>query len=163
MQRGPKNKPTNLKVLEGNRGKRKLPDNPKPPDDEPVPPPHLDEYGLEEWRRVAVGLQTMGVLAGLDQAALAAYCDAYSRWRNASEELMELRKKSRLNALVMKTISGNWIQQPLIGIANKAAGDMVRYASEFGMTPSARARLAVDPTQKKSKFDGLIGAEAAKK
>jgi phage terminase small subunit len=35
---------------------------------------------------------------------------------------------------------------------------MVRYASEFGLTPSARARLALNPqAPKKSRFDGLIG------
>jgi len=52
----------------------------------------------------------------------------------------------------------------LIGIANKAAGDMVRFATEFGMTPSARARLGVDPGKKvKSKFDGLVGMQGGKK
>lgn len=158
-------KPTNLKRLEGNPGKRRLPTNePTPPMEMPSPPAHLDEYALEEWNRVAEGLNAMGVLAGVDQATFAAYCAAYSRWRLAEEELNILAKKSKLQSLVLKTVSGNWIQQPLIGIANKAAGDMVRFAAEFGMSPSARAHLGIDISKRqKSKFDGLVGIQGGKK
>ena len=159
-----KNKPIRLKILEGNRGRRKLPEELLPPPDLPIPPAHLDAYALEEWNRVADGLNAMGILAGIDQETFAAYCGAYSRWRSAEEELNNLKKKNPLNALVLKTVSGNWIQQPLIGISNKAAADMVRYAVEFGMTPSARARLAMDPNRGKvSKFKGLIGVKGGKK
>ena len=158
-------KPTRIKELEGNPGKRRLPINePIPPMDLPDPPSHLDAYALEEWGRVADGLNAMGVLSTVDQAALAAYCGAYSRWRAAEEELNELAKKSKLQALVLKTVSGNWIQQPLIGIANKSAGDMVRFAAEFGMTSLARSRMGVDPGRKnKSKFEGLVGIKGGKK
>jgi len=39
----------------------------------------------------------------------------------------------------------------------------VPYAAEFGLTPSARARLAIDPGRgKKSKFEGLIGGKTKK-
>jgi phage terminase small subunit len=39
----------------------------------------------------------------------------------------------------------------------------MRYAAEFGLTPSARARLAIDPGRgKKSKFEGLIGGKTKK-
>jgi P27 family predicted phage terminase small subunit len=161
-----KAKPIELKILEGNPGKRKIPENtPKAPADMPEPPKHLDKYALEEWERIAEGLNSMGILSSIDQAALAAYCGAYGRWRAAEEELEKLRnEKGSLNALILKTVSGNYIQQPLIGIANKAAGDMVRFAAEFGMTPAARARLGLDASrQSKSKFDGLIGLPRGKK
>jgi phage terminase small subunit len=50
------------------------------------------------------------------------------------------------------------MQNPLVLIAKQAASDMVRYASEFGMTAAARARIAAgvynSPTA--SKFDGLL-------
>jgi len=162
---GRKRKPTNLVILEGNPGKQKIRNQiSDPPAGIPSPPSHLDPYALEEWNRIADGLNTMGILCNIDQNTLAAYCTAYSRWRSAEEELAKLAQKGgAIAALVQKTVSGNWIQQPLIGIANKAAGDMVRYASEFGMTPSARARLAVDPGRGKgSKFDGLINAKGKK-
>ena len=58
--------------------------------------------------------------------------------------------KDELNAaLMIKTTSGNAIQNPLVGIANKAKADMVRYAAEFGMTPSARSRVTATPDDKK--------------
>jgi P27 family predicted phage terminase small subunit len=162
---GPRPKPIKLRILEGNRSHRPIPKNaPEPSQEMPFPPSHLDIYALEEWNRVAGGLNAMGVLTGIDQGTLAAYCGSYSRWRKAEEELAELAKQpGSKGALVMKTISGNYIQNPLIGISNKAAGDMVRYAVEFGMTPSARARLAMEPDrQRKGKFDGLIGITGGK-
>ncbi|MFA7218771.1 MAG: P27 family phage terminase small subunit, partial [Dehalococcoidales bacterium] len=59
---------------------------------------------------------------------------------------------------------GNYIQQPLIGIANTAARDMVKYASEFGLTPAARASLGIkNEPRGRSKFDGLIGIKGGKK
>jgi P27 family predicted phage terminase small subunit len=161
---GRKKKPINLVVLEGNPGKRKIPETPQPPSEMPTPPKHIDVYGLEEWNRIAHGLNVMGVLSQVDQSALAAYCMAYSRWRRAEEEIAVLAADPKSKgALVIKTVSGNYIQNPLIGIANKAAADMVRYAAEFGMTPSARARLGVGSEKPKSKFEGLVGMKGGKK
>jgi P27 family predicted phage terminase small subunit len=60
--------------------------------------------------------------------------------------------------LMIKTSNGNAIQNPLVGTANKAASDVVRYAAEFGMTPSARVRLAIGGGgAATSKWAGLIG------
>ena len=64
--------------------------------------------------------------------------------------------------LMIKTSNGNAIQNPLAGTANKAASDLVRYAIEFGMTPSARVRLSVDGSSAaRSKWAGLIGGVEA--
>ena len=151
-------KPTRLKILEGNPGKRKLKVEPNPAPALPDPPPHLDTYALEEWKVISKSLYALGLLTEIDKNTLAAYCGAYSRWRHAEEELNVLRDRGgALNALVQKTVSGNWIQQPLIGIANKAAADMMRYASEFGMTPVARAKLGITPSKEDDKFERLIG------
>jgi P27 family predicted phage terminase small subunit len=164
-KRGPRNKPIKLRVLEGNRSRVKIPEEVLPPADPPYSPSHLDAYALEEWNRIAEGLNGMGILAGIDQQAFGAYCVAYGRWRSAEEELQTLRERGgALNALVLKTVSGNYIQQPLIGISNKAAAAMMRYAVEFGLTPSARARLAMDPNRAtKGKFDGLVNVKGGGK
>ena len=162
---GRKSKPAALKKLEGNPGKKKILVEPKTSGELPKPPKHLDKYARSEWKRVAEGLNLMGVLDVVDRSTFAAYCGAYSRWCHAEDELSKLQKKGGpIAALVQKTQSGNWIQQPLIGISNVAARDMVKYASEFGLTPAARARLGVDPGKnKKSKFSGLIGIDGGKK
>ena len=40
---------------------------------------------------------------------------------------------------------GNLIQNPMVGIADKAMQDMMCYATEFGMTPSSKSMVRVDP------------------
>ena len=141
--KGRKPVPTYLKVVRGNPGKRKLPvDEPVPARDLPDVPPHLCDDAKVEWGRVSSELYRMGLLTGVDRAALAAYCQSYGRWARAEVALAKMSEKDLLTGgLLIKTSNGNAIQNPLVGIANKAASDMVRYAAEFGMTPSARTRV----------------------
>ena len=55
--------------------------------------------------------------------------------------------------LTIKTTNGNAIQNPLVGMANRAMADMVRYATEFGMTPSSRSRIAGNTDPNQGSFD----------
>ena len=143
MKPGTKPKPTQLKLVEGNRGKRPL--NTKEPRTVtalPSPPHHLSADALEEWNRVAHWLHRIGLLSEVDRAALAAYAQAYGRWVQAERAIAKMADKDQLTGgLMIKTTNGNAIQNPLVGTANKAAADMMRYAAEFGMTPSARTRI----------------------
>src|SRR5262245_31110780 len=82
---GPPPKPTKLKLLEGNPGKRRL--NRQEPDPPPLvdlaPPDHLDAIACDEWARVVPELTRVKLLTVVDRAALAAYCALYSRWVTA--------------------------------------------------------------------------------
>ena len=147
MKPGTKPKPTHLKLVTGNPGKR-----PMPPKEAkavralPMPPPHLADEAKVEWGRVSEELFNIGLLSAVDRAALAAYCQSYARWVQAERAIAEMAKRDQLTGgLMIKTTNGNAIQNPLVGTANKAAADMVRYAAEFGMTPSARSRIAAEP------------------
>jgi len=161
--KGRKPTPTTIKVLTGNPGKRKVPEGEPVPDSNlPTPPSHLDPYAVEEWERLAQAMHDLGILYDVDRAVFGAYCAAYSRWRTAEEAMQRRVMKcggDPTSALILMTKSENFIQNPLVGIANKAASDMVKYAAEFGLTPSARARLAINPDKKESKFKGLIGGK----
>lgn len=138
--RGRKPKPTGLKVITGNPGKRSMNKaEPKPYSPLGDPPAHLSQDAIGEWERVAGELVACKIASGLDVGALAAYCQAYGRWAEAERTLAKM--KNEAGGLIIKTTSGNLIQNPLVGVANKAMSDMVRYASEFGMTPSARSRV----------------------
>lgn len=140
MVAGRKPTPTNIKLITGNPGKRPLPKSePKPRNRKPKPPEHLNDDASGEWKRVADELSAIGILSGLDRGALAAYCQAYGRWAQAERALAKMTNQA--DGLIIKTTSGNMIQNPLVGVANKAMSDMVRYAAEFGMTPSARSRV----------------------
>lgn len=91
---------------------------------------------------MAVQLHRIGLLSEVDRAALAAYAQAYGRWVQAERAIAKMAEKDQLTGgLMIKTSNGNAIQNPLVGTANKAASDMMRYAAEFGMTPSARTRI----------------------
>lgn len=135
--------PTHLKVVRGNPGKRPLNDRePVPERVLPDPPPELSEDGLAEWTRVVGELHRTGILSEIDRGALAAYCQAYGRWAQAERAIAKMAEKDPLTSgMMIRTTNGNAIQNPLVGIANKAMSDLVRYAAEFGMTPSARSRI----------------------
>lgn len=132
-----------LKLIKGNPGKRALPQHEAKIDlAEPTPPTHLSDDAKVEWGRVCSILYRAGLMTDVDRAALAAYCQAYGRWAQAERALARMAAQDQLNsALMVKTVSGNAINNPLVGIANKSMADMVRYAAEFGMTPSARSRV----------------------
>jgi P27 family predicted phage terminase small subunit len=142
--RGPKTKPTNLKLLTGTaRAHRLNPHEPQPDVARPDAPEHLTDAARAEWDRIVVDLLALGILTDLDRGALAAYCQAYGRWSAAETALARMAERDAVtDGLIVKTKSGNLIQNPLVGAANKAMADMVRYAAEFGLTPSARTRVA---------------------
>jgi P27 family predicted phage terminase small subunit len=151
--RGAKPKPTHLKLVAGNPGKRPLNRlEAKPVGDLPSPPSELNDDAKVEWGRVSEELFRCGLLSKIDRAALAAYCQAYGRWMQAERAIAKMAANDKLTGgLLIKTTNGNAIQNPLVGTANKAMADMVRYAAEFGMTPSARSRIEANPPGEGSK------------
>jgi P27 family predicted phage terminase small subunit len=161
---GPPPTPNVIKLLRGNPGKRRIADEPKPqiPETVPEPPPFLIGYAADEWYRVAPELHRLRLLTIADVMPFAAYCQAYMYWRTAAEALAAMASRDPVtNGLMVRGSAGSAMQNPLVHIARKAASDMVRYASEFGFTPAARARIAAgpfsDPCGRGGKFDGLLG------
>ena len=123
---GRKPKPTALKKLEGNPGKRKL--NTK----EPIPakgmlncPEWLLPEAKKEWERLADLMNQMGVLTEVDMAAFAAYCQSYARWKEAQEHIDS-------GGSTFETDKGYQQQTPWVGIANTNQKLMLQAASEFG-------------------------------
>lgn len=164
--KGRKPKPAQLERLDGNPTKRPIKTELAMPLDMPDPPQPLDDYALEEWNRLAPGLNAIGVLSKMDMGIMAAYCDSYSKWRLATELLRDILHggpDGKLLSLVqIDNKTGIMLKNPLTDRAEKAKADMVRYAAELGMTPVARARIAIEPQKKQSKFDGLIGNKPKK-
>jgi P27 family predicted phage terminase small subunit len=154
--------PTQLKLLRGNPGKRTLAVDvmqPKLSPNVPDPPPFITGYAADEWWTVAEELHNMGVLTRIDLAPFAAYCHAYGQWRMAAESLARMQANDQvMHGMLVKTKDDVTIQNPLVYIVRKAASDMVRYASEFGLTPAARSRIAagVRGEKEESKFAGLL-------
>lgn len=135
--------PTKLKIVKGTfRNCRANPSEPNYPDQIPDSPDFLNNYGGKEWERISKQLFDQGLLASVDMAALAGYCQAYGRWAKAEEELLS-------ENLILTTIQGNYIQNPLIGIANTSMEHMRKFLIEFGMTPSSRSKVSAKKRKKK--------------
>jgi phage terminase small subunit len=73
--RGRKPKPTALKLIEGNPGKRPLnAGEPRLGVAVPTCPAHLCPSAKAEWKRLARQMHTLRIITELDRSALAAYC-----------------------------------------------------------------------------------------
>jgi P27 family predicted phage terminase small subunit len=160
--RGPPAKPTHLKLLRGNPGHQVLNKRePRPalPDKPPPPPDTLSGYAREEWDRIVVEAFRLKLVTALDINPLAAYCDAYERWRTARETIAGMAQRDEImHGLIVKTQSGGAAPNPLVLIAQSAARDMVRFASEFGLTPAARSRISAGEAIGEGKFTGFIAS-----
>ena len=88
--RGRRPVPTRMKVLTGNPGKRPLNEHePQPEPTIPDCPPQLGPIAREEWDRLIGELASLRMVTALDRSALAAYCNAYGLWAEATEAIQK--------------------------------------------------------------------------
>ena len=145
-------KPTALKELAGNPGKRALnKSEPKPRQKKPSCPKHLTGEARREWNRMSKQLFDLGLLTEVDRAALAAYCATWARWIEAEEEMSKPGFK-----MISMTDSGYPIASPWLNIANAAMKQMLRFLTEFGMTPSSRSRVTVTTEQEADPYEEFL-------
>lgn len=139
--RGTRPKPTVLKRLEGNPGKRRLNDA------EPQPPPFIDDgtpdilvpdpIATAEFRRLAPMLRQLRVLTSADVTALVALCLEWSRYLTATERI-------RTEGMLATAQSGFLMPHPYLGIASRSLASCLKLWSELGLTPSSRSRVRVE-------------------
>jgi len=149
---GRKPKPTALKKLQGNPGRRpysKKEAMPKKPKGIPRAPSHLDKRAQEEWRRMAKELHPLGLLTNIDLTALAAYCASFSIWLDA-------QKKIQKHGVLIKAQSGFPMQSPYLAISNRAMTEMRKWMVEFGLTPSSRSRVQAEKPNKADPMDEFL-------
>ena len=134
---GPPRKPTALKIVEGNPGKRPLnKKEPKPRGNLYDPPEWLTETQRTGWE-YAIESAPYGLLKRVDRSTLTAWVVAEDLHRQAAEKLNN-------GALLIKTTNGNAIQSPYLAIVNRQAMIMLKAASEMGFTPASRSRVEVE-------------------
>jgi P27 family predicted phage terminase small subunit len=155
--RGRRRKPTRLKVLTGNPGKRPLNmDEPHPEAAIPECPAELGPVAQREWNPLVGDLAKLRLLTNLDCAALAAYCGAYALWAEATEAIQKY-------GAMVKSPTGFPMQSPYVAVANRQAEIMMRIASEFGFTPASRSRIATPSPAEPTLFDVMDDQPAALK
>ncbi len=151
-QRGPKPLPANVHRLRGNPSKKstgELLDEVRPPVEVPACPDHLLPDARKEWRRITPLLEDLGLIAKIDRAALAVYCQAYAKWRQAEIKIGELNEKDpvKMPGSIGVTPSGYEQMSVWLQISNRAVEQMHKFLCEFGMTPSARSRVTPSDVQ----------------
>lgn len=151
--RGRKPKPTAIKQLEGNPGKRAINNKePKPEVVIPECPTHLTGVARTEWKRASEKLYKLGVITEIDLGSFAAYCTAWETYVKACNILKKQKE-------VMISDEGGLYQNPWVAIRNKAMEQILKFSAEFGMTPSSRTRLKVDtPTEEDEMKSMLMSA-----
>ena len=134
---GRKPKPTMLKIIEGNPGKRPLNDRePKPTGDLVNPPEWLNDSQTEGWK-YAIENAPKGLLKKLDQSVLITWVIAEDLHRQATIQLQK-------TGLLVRTPNTNQpMQSPYLPIINRQATLMMKAASEMGFTPTSRSRIVL--------------------
>jgi len=141
MAKGRKAKPTALKVLEGNPGKRPLNHlEPKPfkPKKYKVPK-GLTKRGRKIWTQTLKVLQECGIMTEADQNLLTRYADTMSRW----EELQQIANKKGEAAYFTYNSAGNLQSSPVITQMRHLSDILIKMEAELGLTPAGRPRLKV--------------------
>ena len=137
-KRGTKPEPTNLKRIKGVRPDRINDAEPVPPaDGVPNAPSYLDRRAKAIWRKLAPQLHRQGVLTSWDDKAFAAWCDSAARVEVTS-------KAVQAEGTVSENKMGRTVS-PEFKAWKDAVLTMLRIGSEFGLTPSSRSTIKIEP------------------
>lgn len=135
--RGRKPKPTHLKVLSGNPGRRPLSESePKP---QPVAPPcprWLPKDAKAKWKELAPELERLGLLTAVDGPAFAMTLLHYA---------IAVEAAKRINAEGITAVDERGLprKHPLHQVLRDHSTSFRAYLAEFGLSPSSRVRLAL--------------------
>ena len=144
-ERGPAKTPTRILQMRGSWRARARRDEPKPESGRPRCPRWLGSRARRKWREVVPHLASMRVLAKCDRNALARYCQLMAMWQEAQDWL---RKHGTVYP--EKDAKGRTVgirEYPQVGTVLRIGEQLLRLEKVFGLTPSARAGLAVPKTE----------------
>ena len=156
MSKGRKPKPAAIKELEGNPGKRPIQEEVKYELGIPGCPKVLDEQAKIEWDRIIPELERVGILMHVDVAALAAYCQLYSRWCQLEDAI----KNEGLTIIITKinrngeVVSEEERTNPKITEARLTLQQIRAFCSEFGFTPASRSKVTLTGVEEHD--DGIL-------
>jgi P27 family predicted phage terminase small subunit len=147
-------KPTHLKVVTGNPGKRPLNKNePRPKRGMPKCPARLDGIARRLWFELAAELHAMGVLTFADRQSLALLCEAVQDYRKARAILAD---RGTTYETMTQAGSVMYRNRPEVAVASDAWRRARTMIGEFGLTPAARSRIKAGTPQELDPFDDLL-------
>lgn len=146
-------KPTALKVIEGNKGKRGL--NKQEPDPEYLQdltaPAYLSDAAKEVWNEVAPNLRKAMLLTTIDVQTLAMGCNAIAQYRVAAQRCADELIKCKM--VEEKSVDGEKTGavptgehvNPWLIVQSMSFKQAMAVFQQFGMSPAARARVSINP------------------
>jgi P27 family predicted phage terminase small subunit len=152
-------KSTQLKVLEGNRSKRKLPQNePKPRPKAPLCPQNVHKRAKKIWKKLGPKLEKEGLLCEVDGPSFAHFCEIQARLEIIREYLNKENK-----ALVQEVqkpdpdggMRHEYTPSPYVSMELRYLKEFRSFAKEFGLTPRGRVGLSTGGTNKRKRKDLL--------
>ena len=154
-------KPSAVKRAEGNPGKRAVrKDEPKPPPGPLTMPAWLADrpYAVEAWEHYAPLAEGMGVLTTVDVGALAMLCDALAEYRECRDVLI-----SEGSTYKRTTDRGGFAitNRSEVSQGADAWRRAVNMMGQFGLTPSARAKVPGSGAAEVDPFDVFDGPKIA--
>lgn len=141
-------KPTALKLVTGNPGKRAL--NKQEPDptylNDLTPPPWLDAAAAQVWNEVAPKLRAAKVLTEVDVQILAMGCVSIAQYRQAVKRTgADLVKSKIVEGEDGQPIETGEQINPWYIVQSMSFKQATAVFREFGMSPAARTRIAIQP------------------
>jgi P27 family predicted phage terminase small subunit len=144
-QRGPRPTPTaHLKARGSPRAKQATRHEPTPERGRPECPTWFNDEQRCCWERLVAQLDVAGVVTRIDGHSLVRYCVAWCRWIRA---VAFIEKNGEVYVLKDDSGKAKCTQQwPQVAIAKSLSTELLKIEQEFGMTPSARSRINIDPS-----------------
>ena len=115
---------------------------------EKVPKWLVDSVAKKEYKRIVSEFDKINVVGNLDLNNIAAYCNAYSFYLKATNEL---KGQSLTVERTMKNGEVGLFKNPLIDVQRNYADEMRKFASLCGLTIDSRLKVAsvqVNKTEK---------------
>ncbi|SFN23137.1 phage terminase small subunit P27 family [Nitrosomonas communis] len=136
---GRNRKPTHLKIVEGNKGKRAINGQEPDPDylNDLTPPEFLTDSAKVVWEEIAQNLRDARVLTVLDIPMLQMVCESVATYRNAVKKCEERHAKGSIGE---SSSIGYWEM-----IKSMSFKQAMAAMQQFGMSPAARTRIAIQP------------------
>jgi P27 family predicted phage terminase small subunit len=159
--RGPKSKPVELKVLEGNRGHRPLDlaGMFRPEVGLPDAPRWLMPEAKKCWRRLSAELVRYNLLSTVDRESFAMLCQTVGRLEQVERAIAGRQRqavdagKDAIEALLDRTPNGLQVQSALYQVLNREQAKLHGMLAAFGLRPDARARVTAGIRAQLQLFD----------
>lgn len=140
-KRGPRKIPTNLRLLSGEHRPSQVNYNePIAPDEGLICPDDASDEVKAIWDETVAYLESMKMARTPDRYALRCYCEAVVNYRRAANLVAQ-------SPPLIKGGRGNLVTNPAWRVERECSRTILRWAQEFGFTPSARSSIVAGRRQ----------------